>query len=253
MTAHSASLTTITGRIQALRRAAGTVNLLEDMQKGAFATGLAAAVSGQAGIVANAASLALYDGEDVEHIALLINGQLAVGTFEWLEDIEVDDEVKLVVSQIEDGPLFIHAILREKDQLLWMPYQCASGRKELALDMLKICGLILLLTWAFFVAYFLVSGDMPERLGAYFLFGGGPMLMFFVGYMSLRSSLSSGELVEQIFAMLGVPFPSRFKVMPWSLQALDTSKGYNSLSGKQGFIFDFTAALAAHKKKFRLA
>jgi hypothetical protein len=77
----TSTLTTITRRIQALRRATGTVNLLEDMQKEVFLAGPAAAVSGQAGMVANAVSLARYDGENVEHIALLINGQLAVGTY----------------------------------------------------------------------------------------------------------------------------------------------------------------------------
>ena len=155
MTAPSTTpaLSTITGRIQALRRAAGKVNLLEDMQKGAFATGLAAAVSGQAGMVANAASLALYDGEDVEHIAMLINGQLAVGTFPWLEELKVDEEVKLVVSQIEGEPVFVHAILREKDQLLWLPYSVDHTRWGQVVSGAKLCVAGVVALWIMFALF----------------------------------------------------------------------------------------------------
>jgi hypothetical protein len=67
---------TVEGTIQALKVANGKVNLIEDIQKGALFTGVAAGLSGQAGVLANSASLAMYDGEDVEHVALLINAQL---------------------------------------------------------------------------------------------------------------------------------------------------------------------------------
>jgi hypothetical protein len=117
-----AKMFTVEGKIQAVRIAPGVINLIEDIQKGAAFTGAIAGIAGEPGVLANCVNVAMYDGEDVEHVALLINGLLAIGTFEWLRDLNVGDHVKLVVSEIYGGPLFIHAILRENDQLLWTPY-----------------------------------------------------------------------------------------------------------------------------------
>jgi hypothetical protein len=241
-------LSTISGRIQALRRAAGTVNLLEDMQKGAFASGIAAAVSGQAGMVANAASLALYDGEDVEHIALLINGQLAVGTFEWLEDIKVDDEVKLVVSQIKDGPLFVHAILREKDQLLWLPYSVDHTRWGSAMYMVKLCTLVLVLT-LIFIALLQWFSPAKDVWNVVRWWGGSLLIIAIVGFLSNRDMMSLGQQAEDIFEALGVQKFKRFRINPYSLM-MDRSM---SDRHRKGCIYKFTEALAAHKKKFGLA
>ncbi|MET3135516.1 hypothetical protein AAKU55_005826 [Oxalobacteraceae bacterium GrIS 1.11] len=156
---NTSKMLVIEGRIQALRKSNGTLNLVNDIQKGAWFTGMAAGLAGQAGMLANAASLALYEGDDVEHIALLINDKLAVGTFEWLEDIKINDEVKLVVSEIEDGPLYIHAILRKKDQLLWTPFSVARTRLSLIMHGVKLFGLGVGGTWLMFGTYFIFRSE----------------------------------------------------------------------------------------------
>ena len=203
--------------------------------------------------MANAASLAMYDGEDVEHVACLINGRLAVGTFEWVEDIKVDDEVKLVASEIENGPLFVHAILRKRDQLLWMPYQRASGRRELTWDMVRLCAAGLVGMWILAFAIFFLSDRFPDRADYPLHVLISVSLVAFVGFMALRDSLPDGKLAEEIFSVLSVRNPKRFRLMPYSLMMLDKSGGYDPIRNKQGFVFDFAAALAAHNKRFGIA
>jgi hypothetical protein len=249
---------TVEGAIQALKIANGKVNLIEDIQKGAFFTGVAAGLSGQAGMLANSASLAMYDGEDVEHVALLINGQLAVGTFEYLDDIHVDDEVKLVVTQLEDGPLFVHAILRLKDQLLWTPYSIVHTRLGWIFHAIKLCGGLLIAGWIGLAIMIGMQGSSIMTIGTadqLTIFLGGLFMMSFVGYMSTRSVMELGEKAENIFQALGVANFKRFKIKPYSLM-MDYSPATLSAGpsnrSRKGYVFKFDQALAAHEKKFRL-
>ncbi len=246
----------VEGVIQNLRLSSGTINLVEDIQKGALFTGVMAGLAGQSGMFANAASLSLYDGEDVEHIALLINGQMAIGTFEFLQDIKVGDEVKLVVLQLKDGPLFIHSILRLTDQLLWTPYSIDHTRRGWILHGVKMSLLGLGLTWGFFGIIFLVRGKAPDGLGLNMLIWGGLVMMLFVGFMSTRSVMNLGKEAEDIFQALAVPKFERFRIKPYSLM-LDYSAATvlqegPSNRGRKGHIFKFDKALADHKKRLGL-
>src|SRR5574343_142362 len=151
----------IEGSLQVVRISNGKINLVKAIQKGSFFTGVAAGLAGEAGVMANAASLAMYDGEDVQHIACLINNQLAVGTFEYLEDIQVGDRVKLVVSNIEEGVLYIHAILRMDDQLLWLPYSIDHTCLGWIMHGIKMTGLSLfLLSLMLISAQFFIRGEV---------------------------------------------------------------------------------------------
>ncbi|WP_426173316.1 hypothetical protein [Massilia sp. TWR1-2-2] len=131
-------LFSIEGTIRALRVSPAIINLISDIQDDAFWSGTIAALSGAAGVAANSASLLMYEGEDVEHIALLVNDQLVIGTFEWLQDLKVNDHVKLVVSKLDDGPLFAHAILRNDDLLLWTPYSVHHTRRGWIMHSIKL-------------------------------------------------------------------------------------------------------------------
>ncbi|MET3135513.1 hypothetical protein AAKU55_005823 [Oxalobacteraceae bacterium GrIS 1.11] len=241
----------VEGRIQALRKANGTLNLIKDIQKGAWFTGMAAGLAGQAGMLANAASLALYEGDDVEHIALLINDKLAVGTFEWLEDIKIDDEVKLVVSEIEDGPLYIHAILRKSDQLLWTPFSIGRTRFGWVMHGIKFSALGVVGTWGIFGIGFLFRlANLPDKDDLFWLIIGPIILMIFVGFMSTTGLISLGKQAEDIYMILGVPKFNRFKVKQFSLMNLHFMEAPNSL--KKGYIYKFDEALKSHKKKYKL-
>ena len=241
-------LYTVEGTIQAMRVVPGVLNLVEDIQKGALFTGVAAGLAEQAGMLANATNLALYEGEDAEHIALLINGQLAVGTFEWLQDLKVDDEVKLVVSDIKEGPLFIHAILRKSDQLLWMPYSVAHTRFGWIMHAMKLCltGLVFIFAFALFCNFLRPVFSLNELL-LWVGLGGGAM-MAFVGFMSTSGVMNLGEQAEDIFKALDIKKSNRFKIKPYSIMNLHFLEDSDSL--KKKYVFKFADALSAHKKKF---
>lgn len=235
-----------------MRIAPGVMNLIEDIQKGAAFTGAIAGIAGEPGVLANCVSVAMYDGEDVEHVALLINGLLAIGTFEWLRDLNVGDHVKLVVSEIYVGPLFIHAILRENDQLLWTPYSINHTRRGWMLHGLKLGGLILGFTLLMFGILYLVDKDSrPSGRVVLWLFFGALALITFVIFMSASGVMHLGQQAEDIFRALGVPKYERFRIKPYSVCNVHFADDPNAL--KKGYIFYLSKALEAHKNKFKLS
>jgi hypothetical protein len=240
----------VDGTIQAMRLAPGIVNLIEDIQDGSFITGMVAGLGGQHGTLANSASLVMYDGEDVEHVAMLINDKLAVGTFEWLRDLRVGDNVTLVVSDIDEGPMFIHAILRGNDQMLWTPLSIGHTRRGWILQGIKVGGLMLGFTWlmAGIATYFNDSVlDSTDLLMIIFF----PIfLAAFVMFMSTRDVLHLGDTAETIFRVLDVPHSDRFQINPFSICKLHFLDDPDSL--KKGQIFKFSDALKAHKLRFKL-
>ncbi|CUI03692.1 hypothetical protein BN2497_2161 [Janthinobacterium sp. CG23_2] len=176
---------------------------------------------------------------------------MAIGTFEWLEDLKVDDEVELVVSETEDGPLFINAILRKNDRLLWMPYSTATTRFGWAMDGIKISALCIGGTWLMFMVYFCVRSDpFPTRQHLIWLHIGLLLLMAFLVFMSKNSMATLGKQAEDIYCALGVPRYQRFEISDFSLRKLDFMNISDPL--KKSYIFKFDEALKSHKKKYRL-
>jgi hypothetical protein len=173
------------GVIEAMRIAPGIENLIQDIQKGAFFTGVIAGLAGEAGVAANAASLATYEGEEVEQIAILINGRLVIGTFEWTDDLNVGDHVKLVVSESPDGPLVAHAILREHDQLLWTPLSVDHTCHGLKMHAVKLSLVILAGTWLL-LGSFCLFGDRPDAITLLYIFLFSVAMICFVLYMSIK-------------------------------------------------------------------
>src|SRR5574343_1032325 len=239
----------IEGSLQVVRISNGKINLVKDIQKGSFFTGVAAGLAGEAGVMANAASLAMYDGEDVQHIACLINNQLAVGTFEYLEDIQVGDQVKLVVSDIEEGVLYIHAILRMDDQLLWLPYSIDHTRMGWVMHGIKMTGLGFFSMSLLFM-FVLFSSGSENFWSDFYTF-----VFTFVGIMAVVMPLSTygvmglGEEAESIFCALGIPKYKFFRVKPFSLIK---ERGVCDEHNK-GCIDRFDKAMAFHKKRFNLS
>jgi hypothetical protein len=116
---------TVDGTIQAFHIAPAVANLFSVIQTNKNFNEAISELTDTSGAMSNSTRAAMYDGEYVEHIALLINGKLAIGTFEWLRDLEVGDDVTLVVTTIGDGALLVRATLRKNDQLLWTPHSVA--------------------------------------------------------------------------------------------------------------------------------
>jgi hypothetical protein len=243
----------VTGTIQLLHTTHSKLNLLSDLQKGSVFTGAAAVLGDMPGMAANAASLALYDGEDVEHGAIVLNDQLYIGTFECLEDLKEGDEVSLVVSTLEDVEArYIHAILRPKDQLLWMPYARAHTRFGWFMHTVKMCGLILFGTWLMIVSVYLFDSRpiTPKEFHDILTYGGGGgfVMMSIVGFLSSRDLIESGEEAELVYEALGVKKFKYFRITPFSLLRLAQGPGHNC--DRKNHIFRFDQAIAKHNKKW---
>jgi hypothetical protein len=245
------ALFTVDGRIQALHVTAGIANLLESLQRGAGFTGMISGLMDQPGAMANAASLVMYDGEDVEHVAMIIDSKPAIGTFEWVHDLNVGNEVTLVVSEMENGWLFVHAILRLDDLLLWTPSSINRTRYGWTLHAIKLATTIVSLTWLLFGVFFLFDRTVLQTPADWYWIIFGPIvLMLFATTMSTVGIMHLGEEAEAIFRALCVPKFARFKIKPYSLRRLYLLEDPNAQ--RKGSIYSFSKALAAHKKRYRL-
>jgi hypothetical protein len=93
----------IEGVITELQVAQGRENLLAQIapryQTSSAVTGLAEVLGDFHGQIAAAASVAMYDGEDTENFACLINQQVMCGTFGGASKLPVGKKVKAVVSK----------------------------------------------------------------------------------------------------------------------------------------------------------
>jgi hypothetical protein len=242
---------TVDGTIQAFHIAPAVVNLFSVIQTNTIFNEAIAELTDTSGALSNSTRAAMYDGEYVEHIALLINGKLAIGTFEWLQDLAVGDDVTLVVTTIGDGPLLVHAILRKNDQLLWTPYSVNHTCEGLKIQSIKMGGIGLVFIWLMFGVFSMISESSgPHGQELFWIVFGSIALISFVMTMSLRDIKHLGEKAEDIFCALGVPKWERFRIKPFSISNLHTQLDPNWL--KKRYIFKFADALATHKKKYNL-
>ena len=134
----SGKMFVVSGRISCLYVTDGTVNLLEGLQGTMLATGMGAVVGGMPGSAANAAMISMYEGESVRHFGCYIGNRLVIGTFQSI-DFADGDEVKAVVTRLDEDACFSHAVVRPVDGLVWMPYAVSKGRWKVAQWMAIAC------------------------------------------------------------------------------------------------------------------
>ncbi|GGY31202.1 hypothetical protein [Pseudoduganella albidiflava] len=125
----------VEGIITELQVALGRENLLARIsphyEAGSVATGLGTALGGFHGQVAAAASVAMYDGEDTEHFACLIDQQVMCGTFGGASKLPVGKKVRAVVSK-HDDVLVARGILSEDTGLVWVSHAWGSKAEQKA-------------------------------------------------------------------------------------------------------------------------
>ena len=122
-TAEEDELFVVEGVISELQVAPGKENLLQQLDKhykgkGAL-TGVGAIAGGMYGQVANAAMLAMYDGEDTENFLCLIDDKVMCGTFGGASKLPDGLKVKAVVQKQGDV-LVAKGILSEDKGLVWL-------------------------------------------------------------------------------------------------------------------------------------
>lgn len=115
----------VEGKLTELHVELGKENLLakvdEHYRAKAVGTGTAAAVGDLFGQAANAAMLAMYDGEDTQNFVCLIGSQVMCGQFGGAEMLREGDSIKAVVSRKGDV-LYARAVMSPSRGLVWIAH-----------------------------------------------------------------------------------------------------------------------------------
>ncbi len=113
----------VEGKLTNLHWERGSANLLAKVsahyKRNAIVTGAGVVVGDMFGQVANAAMLAMYDGEDTQNFMCLIDDQVACGQFGGAEQLPEGGRIKAAVSR-KDGVLYVHAAMDEERGLVWI-------------------------------------------------------------------------------------------------------------------------------------
>ena len=239
----------VEGKLTELQIARTTQNLLEQIEKHSQAksivAGIGVAAGGMYGLVANAAALALYDGEDVHNFAAVLGKDVVCGTFRDADRLKDGDEIKAVASKRGDV-LYAHCVVRKNDQQVFLPLMTYAGEKAHFRSCMRVAlwGSIfvsLLLAGGFLL--FWPEGDQASNrlLQASFVVCllVPPLFAFPFELWSYRTVRGYGEYASAIFKKLGVPRPEDFDSRQGITHFDDRTIGTN-----------FKLALERHKAKF---
>jgi hypothetical protein len=233
----------VEGTLTELQTARTSVNLLaqieQRLQAKNLATGIAAAVSGMHGMLANSAMLALYDGEDMHNFAALVGDHVICGVFEHADRFKNGDKIKAVVSKRGDV-LYTHAITNTNSKLLYMPLTTFAGEKAFFRGCMRVAWRFSIFLWIFMgIAIFAIGGPWQFYI---FTLIFGPTVMFPMEYWTYRSTRYFGERASAIFKVLGFPRPDD----------IDLSRNGSMYFGNEGWHqgWQYERMLEKHKAKY---
>lgn len=243
----------VEGEITEFHAAETTVNLLSEIEKNIeekiLAGGIASAINGMHGALANSTMLSLYDGEDMYNFAGLVNGQVVSGVFRNVNRIKDGDAIKLVVSQRHEV-LHVHSLLRTDDSLFLMPLNAYCGERAFFWSCMKFARNMVLFIWLLsFVALFSYVDVSMEKKEDLITAGCAILLMpiifcFPFEYWSFKTMQDFSIYATKIFAAYGFPRPEDFDMRKGSTLFKDHDFGFIGYS--------FELALKKHKKKFKI-
>jgi hypothetical protein len=239
------------GKISQLHVARSSVNLLAEIEgalaKQSIAVGVAAALSGMHGVLANSLALSLYDGEDTFNFAGIVDGKVAFGSFSRADKIKDGDLVQIVVSKRGDA-FYVHSLLRVRDDLLMLPPMVFAGDRAFFRGCMKFAWRFCIFTWISFIflLYLIAEDGFLHSNGI----GGLGLLLFFIPlllwfpfeYRTYRSMRYYGLYASAIFKTYDFPRPDDLDVRSGMAHYPDDSYGYGGINCK--------IALESHKKKY---
>jgi hypothetical protein len=243
----------VEGKITEFHMAATNVNLLNKIESSLaeknLAGGVAAAINGMPGALANAAMLSLYDGEDMHNFAGLVNGEVVCGVFADADKIKDGDFVRLVVARRGDV-LHVHSLLRIEDNLLLMPLNAYCGERAFFWNCMRFVRNMTLFVWiVLFSGFFLfidVSQERKEDLitacGAILLLP--PLFCFPFEYWTYKTMRDYSIYAEKIFVAYGFPRPDVFDARGGVTFFENNGNGF--------FSTNCELALKKHKSKYKI-
>ncbi len=246
-------LFTVEGILTELHISATTINLLKDIEKNMMeknlAGGVAAAVNGMYGALANSAMLSLYDGEDVYNFAGLVNGKVVCGVFDNANKLKDGDVVKLVVTERREI-LHVHSLLRISDSLLLMPLNTYCGERAFFRSCMKVAWRFTLFIWivmfgGFFYSVDISMDDLVKPLIACSIMLLLPLLIIFpFEYWTYKSMRYYSSYASAIFTAYGFPKPDDLDMRGGITMYKDQSRGYGGVN--------CDLALRKHRLKYNI-
>ncbi|WP_426344564.1 putative type VI secretion system effector [Pseudoduganella sp. R-32] len=215
----------VEGTLSELQIARTTVNLLAQIEKNIQAknlvSGVASVIGGMHGMVANAAALALYDGEDMYNFAAVLGELIICGTLEHANQFKNGESVKAVVSQRGDV-LYVHAIMQAKTQQFYMPLSVFAGKKAFFKSFMRSAvsggvsvSIAFVIASYFFGVYdgkFENIGRREQLLMTLFIVFATFSLSFIVEIWTYRTVRGAGIYAEAIFKVFGFPKPEKINL-----------------------------------------
>lgn len=203
----------IEGTVTNLHWELGSENLLAKVSKhykgSAVVTGAGAAVGELFGQVANAAMLAMYDGEDTQNFMCLIDDHVACGQFGGAEHLPEGGKIKAVVSR-RDGVLYVHAAMDKAKGLVWINHPWGT-RAEMWAN-LKLALFVFLIGDASFAVFWLISGKGSFWGTMQYALIGGGALSLIMAVWSMKDMKAIAGPSTEYFRMLGIADPEGVKL-----------------------------------------
>jgi hypothetical protein len=201
----------IEGVLTDLHVEAGTENLLKKIDQHyrskSVLTGMGAAAGDLFGQAANAAMLAMYDGESTQNFACLIDGQVLCGQFAGAQLLEEGSRVRVAASR-SGNVIVARGILDEKQGLVWIEH--AWGKRAEANENWKLAAWTFLaanVCWA--VAYLFVAdnvGFIESQSWGVLSIG---VVCFCVALWANRDMQLLASSSTEVFRLLGFSEPER--------------------------------------------
>lgn len=232
----------------------GSENLTEKIQRRSTKrTGSgrkAASAQRMSGALATAAMVEAYDGENTENFTCTVGGKVVCGRFCGASKLRDGDKVRMVVSGLENGALFAHAIERPSDELLWLPNQVYCGDHAAFRDALRSVQFASLFSWIAIALVFLFGNAISataftaaQTVGFLVLFALGiPLLVLFGTFFPSRPAKEFGEIGSRIFTVLEFPCPDNLSMND---VRLSVKKDENKVSD----VYHYGPALSAHVQR----
>ncbi len=189
----------------------GRQNLLEKIDRhyrsSSLVAGAAAAAGAMFGQLANAAALAMYDGEDTQNFACLIGDKVVYGQFGGAEFLKAGNRVKAVVSKRGDV-LLAEAIMDASQGYLWIAHPWGQRAEMISNWKLAswciVWGLAFITVCAKFMGTGIWTfGETMARAG-----GGLVLMCVVVALWSTRDMARLAQPSTRMFGLLGFSDPA---------------------------------------------
>ena len=210
----------VVGRLSEIHVERDRENLLLKIDKHYQGKSIVTGAGDMFGQAASAASLAMYDGEDTQNFACLIDDQVMCGQFGGAEWLTEDHVVKAVVSKQNDV-LFAHAIMDEKAGTVWVSHAWGSKAENSANWKIAWCCFVFQLLGMSLMTHFIGTGSDKWVDFMQFSVLGGGVLCFGMALWNSNTMQGLAEPSTDMFRLLGFAKPESVNLNGYKLSLLN--------------------------------